>query len=199
MTSMTDTPFYFVTPPAMLPDDVKKASERMVNLWMGAMSPLWAPFWAASSFGVGMWALARNVKPAESLMDDMKSDAWLGLFKSWGLEAGELHEKAVEAVEQASHEAPVAPDAAEAVTATQETVSESMAEAADVAAAAAQSLSEAAPEIAESASVVTEDAPTPVEALTKAVSEPVVKSAPSAQPKPIARAVSAQRKPKTKA
>ncbi|HWU51007.1 MAG TPA: hypothetical protein VN042_14075 [Asticcacaulis sp.] len=196
---MTDTPFYFVTPPAMLPDDVKKASERMVNLWMGAMSPLWAPFWAASSFGVGMWALARNVKPAESLMDDMKSDAWLGLFKSWGLEAGELHEKAVEAVEQASHEAPVAPDAAEAVTATQETVSESMAEAADVAAAAAQSLSEAAPEIAESASVVTEDAPTPVEALTKAVSEPVVKSAPSAQPKPIARAVSAQRKPKTKA
>jgi hypothetical protein len=194
MTSMTDTPFYFVTPPAMLPDDVKKASERMMNLWMGAMSPLWAPFWAASSFGVGMWALARNVKPAESLMDDMKSDAWLGLFKSWGLEAGELHEKAVEAVGQASYEA----EAAEAVTATQETVSESMAEAADVAA-AAQSLSEAAPEIAESASVVTEDAPAPVEALTEAVSEPVVKSAPSAQPKPIARAVSAQRKPKTKA
>lgn len=196
MTSMTETPFYFVTPPAMLPDDVKKASERMMNLWMGAMSPLWAPFWAASSFGVGMWALARNVKPAEGLMDDMKSDAWLGLFKSWGLEAGELHEKAVEAVEQASHEAP---DVAEAVAATQETVSESMAEAADVAAEAAQSLSEAAPEIAKSASVVTEDAPAPVEALTEAVSEPVVKPAPSAQPKPIARAVSAQRKPKTKA
>ena len=204
MTSMTDTPFYFVTPPAMLPDDVKKASERMVNLWMGAMSPFWAPFWAASSFGVGMWALARNVKPAESLMEDMKSDAWLGLFKSWGLEAGELHEKAVEAVEQASHEAEAAPAVAEAVAAPQETVSESMAEAAEIAAETAQSLSEAAPEmaepeIAESASVVTEDAPAPVEALTEAVSEPVVKPAPAAQPKPIARSVSAQRKPKTKA
>lgn len=177
MTSMTETPFYFVTPPAMLPEDVKKASERMMNLWMGAMSPLWAPFWVASSFGVGMWALARNVKPAEGLMDDMKSDAWLGLFRSWGLEAGELHEKAVEAVEDASRSTVATEEAAteKATNATIESagpVMDGMAAASDIAAEIAGSLKE-----------------TPAEVVTAAA--PV-------EPKPIARSVAAERKARSK-
>ena len=106
MTSATETRFYLMTPPVMQPEDVRKASERMMNLWLGAMSPLWAPFWAASSFGVGVWAVSHNLKPAEGLLTELPAaDGWLSLFRSWGLEAGELHEKAVEAVGNAAEKA----------------------------------------------------------------------------------------------
>jgi hypothetical protein len=197
MTSMTETPFYFVTPPVMLPDDVKKASERMMNLWMGAMSPFWAPFWAASSFGVGMWALARQMKPAEGLMDDMKSDAWLGLFKSWGLEAGELHEKAVEAVVQTTHKAEAASEAAtERVVEAQTTAGDAVTEVAEVVQTGAEDASAATAEIAETAA---SDIADTMATAVAAAPEPVVTPEPPVQPKPIARSVSAQRKPKTKA
>lgn len=116
MTSATETPFYLMTPPVMQPEDVRKASERMMNLWLGAMSPLWAPFWAASSFGVGVWAVSHNLKPAEGLLTELPAaDGWLSLFRSWGLEAGELHEKAVEAVGNAAEKASVEAAPAEAV------------------------------------------------------------------------------------
>lgn len=56
-TYTSDTPqFGFAAP-----EDLKQASERAVNLWVGVMSPLWLPFLAASSFGVGAWALTRGL------------------------------------------------------------------------------------------------------------------------------------------
>ncbi|MEI9902688.1 MAG: hypothetical protein WDN06_00895 [Asticcacaulis sp.] len=30
------------------PEDYKQASEKAMNFWVGALSPLWAPFFAAS-------------------------------------------------------------------------------------------------------------------------------------------------------
>lgn len=38
-------------------EDFREASEKFSYLWIGAFSPLWAPFFAATSFGLGGWAL----------------------------------------------------------------------------------------------------------------------------------------------
>ena len=43
------------------PDDLKQASEKALNFWVGAMSPMWLPFVAASSLGLGAWALTRSL------------------------------------------------------------------------------------------------------------------------------------------
>ncbi len=54
------------------PDDFKDASQRAMNIWVGAMSPLWAPFWAATTFGVSLWALGQGLKRsviADELLD----------------------------------------------------------------------------------------------------------------------------------
>ncbi|WKL57449.1 hypothetical protein Q1W73_00235 [Asticcacaulis sp. ZE23SCel15] len=38
---------------------VQQASERMANFWMGALSPMWVPFWAATSFGISAWSVTQ--------------------------------------------------------------------------------------------------------------------------------------------
>lgn len=43
------------------PDDVRELSQRSLNIWAGAMSPLWAPFFMAASFGVGVWSLGQGM------------------------------------------------------------------------------------------------------------------------------------------
>jgi len=60
MLSMTnaDTPKVgFATP-----DDVRLASERALNIWLGAFSPLWAPFVAATATGLGFWSMSQAMK-----------------------------------------------------------------------------------------------------------------------------------------
>jgi len=174
MTSMTDTAGF----PAFsleLPDDVRAASERALNLWVGATSPLWMPFWAASGFGVGMWSLLRGFRPSDSLMAEMPLEGWPNLFRSWGLEAGELHEKAVEAVENAAQ------------------ISEPVLEKAVEVAVADTAL--LVDPVTEAPEAIAEPPEAPVE-LAEAADPPVE---PKVEPRPIARGVSAARKPRTKA
>ncbi|WAC48147.1 hypothetical protein OVA03_15845 [Asticcacaulis sp. SL142] len=38
---------------------VQQASERMANFWMGALSPMWVPFFAATSFGISAWSMTQ--------------------------------------------------------------------------------------------------------------------------------------------
>lgn len=68
MLSMTDYP----TPkfPAT-PEEVKAASEKVVNFWVGALSPMWVPFWAASGFGLSAWAMTQSLSKSEGLLKDM--------------------------------------------------------------------------------------------------------------------------------
>ncbi len=42
------------------PQDIQDLSQKSLHLWVGATSPLWAPFWATASFGVGLWALGQG-------------------------------------------------------------------------------------------------------------------------------------------
>ncbi|UDF02611.1 hypothetical protein [Asticcacaulis sp. AND118] len=46
-------------PPFSLPtsEEMKSATERLTNFWIGACSPMWVPFFAATSFGVSAWML----------------------------------------------------------------------------------------------------------------------------------------------
>ncbi len=46
------------------PEDIRDLSQKSLHLWVGATSPLWAPFWAAASFGVGIWALGQGAAKA---------------------------------------------------------------------------------------------------------------------------------------
>ncbi len=43
------------------PEEIKAASEKAMNFWVGALSPMWVPFWAASSFGLGAWAVSQSM------------------------------------------------------------------------------------------------------------------------------------------
>jgi hypothetical protein len=109
MLSMTDYP----TPkfPAT-PEEVKAASEKVVNFWVGALSPMWVPFWAASSFGLSAWAVTQNLSKTEGLLKDMPQMAdmagkWPGFTGVWGAAAAraEAAEKAAEKTAEAVVEA----------------------------------------------------------------------------------------------
>jgi hypothetical protein len=52
-------------------EEVRKASEKMLSLWAGAFSPLWVPFFAAASFGIGTWALMQALQRQQELLKDM--------------------------------------------------------------------------------------------------------------------------------
>ena len=47
------------------PEEMRGAQEKALNLWVGATSPLWAPFWLASAFGIGFWAFGQSFKRAQ--------------------------------------------------------------------------------------------------------------------------------------
>lgn len=40
------------------PEEIKAASEKVMNFWIGACSPMWVPFFAASSFGLSTWMMS---------------------------------------------------------------------------------------------------------------------------------------------
>ena len=46
-------------------EEMRGAQEKALNLWVGATLPLWAPFWLASAFGVGLWTLGQGFKRAQ--------------------------------------------------------------------------------------------------------------------------------------
>ena len=44
------------------PEDVKAVTAQALNIWTGALSPLWLPFWAATTVGVGIWTFGQALK-----------------------------------------------------------------------------------------------------------------------------------------
>jgi len=79
------------------PEEIKAASEKAMNFWVGALSPMWVPFWAASSFGLGAWAMSQNVTKKmgegfvtpDALLKDMPTFGamaakWPGFTGIWG-------------------------------------------------------------------------------------------------------------------
>ncbi|MBP2160711.1 MULTISPECIES: hypothetical protein [Asticcacaulis] len=108
------------------PDDIRELAERNLHLWVGASSPLWAPFWTAASFGVGLWSLGQAMART---MGDTIYDRDVSLALKWpGFEAlpkpveaheptGEVVEKTADIVEDAVAAAGDAVDKIEAVTA----------------------------------------------------------------------------------
>jgi len=67
------------------PDDIRELAERNLHLWVGASSPLWAPFWTAASFGIGLWSLGQAMART---MGDTIYDRDVSLALKWpGFEA----------------------------------------------------------------------------------------------------------------
>jgi len=87
------------------PERLRESSERFVNFWVGALSPCWAPFFAASSFGLGAWALAQGLSKSEGVFSDLPlATRWPG-FTPWlnaSLAAEAAAKDAVEIVERAA-------------------------------------------------------------------------------------------------
>jgi|GEM_PF-983011 len=182
MLSMTDYP----TPkfPAT-PEEVKAASEKVVNFWVGALSPMWVPFWAASSFGLGAWAVTQSLSKSEGLLKDMPQMAdlankWPGFNGVWTAARTEAAETAESVTESVVGAAKATAKAAE------NTVEK-----------AADAVVEAAPEPKVVFDPVIE---APVAVSEAAIEAPAVLKAvaPKVEPKPIAKAVSAVRKPTRK-
>lgn len=52
------------------PEDIKEAAEKLTHFWIGAFSPLWVPFFAATSVGLGSWALSSALAPIKPRDND---------------------------------------------------------------------------------------------------------------------------------
>lgn len=82
MLSITDadTTISFATP-----DDVRQTSEKAINIWVGAFSPLWVPFLTATAAGLGFWSMSQAMKRslgfASLTADTVAPDAHL--FAKW--------------------------------------------------------------------------------------------------------------------
>lgn len=147
MPTMTDTDalsFSFAAPEAF-----QEAAQKAVNFWVGAASPLWAPFWAAASVGVGVWTVSQGFTRT---LGGTLYDRDLPLVVKWpGFMAPPAPERLTEATVEAL-EAPVelaeqaASPVVEAVEAVAETVGTSVIEAAE---SAVEAVSEPAKVVAE--------------------------------------------------
>lgn len=215
MLSMTD----YLTPkfPALsTPEHIKAASEKVVNFWVGALSPMWVPFWAASSFGLSAWAMTQSLNKSEGLLKDVPQMGdlakWPGFGTTgfggvWG--AAEkvadvvepVAEKAASAVKSTARAAPKAAKAATAKvldTAT-DTAKTAVKATAKTVAATTTAVTEAVetvpePNVAVEAAAV--EAPAVLKAAAPEPAPTVAKAPVKVEPKPIARAVSAVKKPK---
>lgn len=67
------------------PEDVRQTTEKVMNFWTGALSPYWAPFWAASGLGLGVWAAGRAFMQGDALLQELPlAMRWPGFMPLWG-------------------------------------------------------------------------------------------------------------------
>jgi hypothetical protein len=102
-------------PPFSLPtsEEMKNATERLTHFWIGACSPMWVPFFAATSFGVSAWMLsgvpARRAGGSDLYKDLPKGFVdMMSLRQTW-YKASEDAAHVLEEVNEAVREAAVAP------------------------------------------------------------------------------------------
>ena len=162
------------------PEEFKEVSQKAMHFWVGALSPMWVPFWAASSFGVGAWALAKGLSKTGFLVGDLPLAAkWPGFLSPLPKAVEQLADMAsteVAVIEPVI--APIAEPVAEVLAATEdvaETAPETFAEVVDT----SESVAEAVADVAvETVAEVSEAAP----AVVEAVVEPVVAAQAEAEP-----------------
>lgn len=107
--TQSDLPQY----PFPTSEEMKSATERLTNFWIGACSPMWVPFFAATSFGVSAWMLtgaaARGATGSDLYKDLPKGFVdMMSLRQSW-YKASEDAAHVMEDVNEAVREAAVSP------------------------------------------------------------------------------------------
>ncbi len=185
-------------PPFSLPtsEEMKSATERLTHFWIGACSPMWVPFFAATSFGVSAWMLsgATARRAGSDLYKDLPKGFvdMMSLRQTW-YKASEDAAHVLEEVNEAVREAAVAP--VMAAIEVEDAVVDAFTELSEATGSEAALVAESSPELAAEA-VETEIASATFEAeaaddvLPEPVVEPafepvpVVKSAPKRRPVP---------------
>lgn len=191
-------------PPFSLPtsEEMKNATERLTHFWIGACSPMWVPFFAATSFGVSAWMLsgvpARRAGGSDLYKDLPKGFVdMMSLRQTW-YKASEDAAHVLEEVNEAVREAAVAPvmAAIEVEDAVMDALTEVSEATGSEAAPVAEFAPDSAPEMDAAEAVETEiasatpEAETVEDVLPEPVVEPafepvpVVKSAPKRRPVP---------------
>ncbi|ADU12859.1 hypothetical protein Astex_1183 [Asticcacaulis excentricus CB 48] len=94
-------------------EEMKSATERLTHFWIGACSPMWVPFFAATSFGVSAWMLsgvpARRPGGSDLYKDLPKGFVdMMSLRQTW-YKASEDAAHVLEEVNEAVREAAVVP------------------------------------------------------------------------------------------
>jgi len=94
-------------------EDIKTATERLTYLWVGACSPMWVPFFAATSFGVSAWMMS-GAAARGSAGGDLYKDLPKGFVDMMSLrhslyKAGEEAAHVLEDVNEVVREATVTP------------------------------------------------------------------------------------------
>lgn len=186
-------------PPFSLPtsEEMKSATERLTHFWIGACSPMWVPFFAATSFGVSAWMLsgatARRAGSSDLYKDLPKGFVdMMSLRQTW-YKASEDAAHVLEEVNEAVREAAVAP--VMAAIEVEDAVVDAFTELSEATASEAALVAESSPELAAEAveteiASATSEAEAADDVLPEPVVEPafepvpVVKSAPKRRPVP---------------
>lgn len=110
---LTMTPSELPKFPYPSSDEIKTATERLTHLWVGAFSPLWVPFFAATSFGVSAWmmsgAAVRGGAGSDLYKDLPKGFVDMMSFRHSLYKAGEEAAQVLDDVNDAVREASIAP------------------------------------------------------------------------------------------
>ncbi|WP_298330040.1 hypothetical protein [Asticcacaulis sp.] len=185
-------------PPFSLPtsEEMKSATERLTHFWIGACSPMWVPFFAATSFGVSAWMLsgATARRAGSDLYKDLPKGFvdMMSLRQTW-YKASEDAAHVLEEVNEAVREAAVAP--VMAAIEVEDAVVDAFTELSEATASEAALVAESSPELAAEAveteiASATSEAEAADDVLPEPVVEPafepvpVVKSAPKRRPVP---------------
>ncbi len=172
------------------PEDFQQSSEKVMNFWVGALSPYWVPFWAASGFGLGAWAMSRSLMQGEGLLQDLPlASRWPGFTAVWGQK--DFAPEALEVVTEASA------DTVQAVTETVAPMAEEIEKSVESVSLPLEEIVEPVVAVAEKAAEPVETAAEPVidpvaevpvvPAIAEAVAEPVKAAPKPPTPKPIAK------------
>lgn len=179
-------------------EEMKNTTERLTHFWIGACSPMWVPFFAATSFGVSAWMLsgvpARRMSGSDIYKDLPKGFVdMMSLRQTW-YKASEDAAHVLEEVNEAVREAAVAP--VMAVIEVEDAVVDAFMERSEVtgseAAPVAEFASEPAPELAvEAGETDIASATSGAQPADDVLPEPVVE--PAFEPVPVVRSTPKRR------
>lgn len=139
------------------------AAQKALNLWVGASSVFWAPFWAASTAGLSLWMVRESASRVAPFSDDLPPAFrdWLSARSLWFSGVSPVAEIVEDAAEAAFD---IANDVPEVVLKVVDAAEDVVSSAIEVISDLSEEAIEANETVAETTADVIETAPEPVQA-----------------------------------